>query len=318
MTFAARTLGFSRSQIIYTFAANAANATLNVTSGTAPAGGTVSGTYKAGATDIKVVIGNGVYVYSTAVGTPGLTLTGGSGTDKIELTNNGYILGCGGTGGGSAGSSITYQAPTAGGTALRAGFALTVINASTRYIAGGGGGGGGTFDMGGGGGAGGGSGGSAYEPNTPTFLAGGSPGGLGAAGSGGTIATVAVNFLGSGGGGGRALNPATGASVVVGGSAANGGGGGGGGTAHIYIGGEGSGGGGGYAATGSSYRSWTSPSGLATSGGGGTNNGAGVEPTISGGTPATVVAGAVGGKAIDFNTFAVTVTNNGTIWGAQS
>jgi hypothetical protein len=318
MTFAARTLGFSRNTIIYTIAANIADATLNVTSGTAPAGGTVSGTYSAGNTDVKIVIGNGVYVYSTAVGTPGLTLTGGSGTDKIELTNNGYILGCGGTGGGSSGSSVTYLAPTAGGTALKAGFALTVINASTRYIAGGGGGGGGIAGLGGGGGAGGGSGGSAYEATTPTFFAGGSPGGLGAAGSGGGSATIAVSYLGSGGGGGRALNPATGAAAVGASVAALGGGGGGGGTAYLYVNAAGSGGGGGYSATGSSYRLWTASPANITSGGGGTNNGAGLEPTVTAGTASTVNAGAVGGKAIDFNTFSVTVTNNGTIWGATA
>jgi hypothetical protein len=321
MTFAARTLGFSRSQIIYTFAANTANATLNVTSGTAPAGGTVSGTYKAGATDIKIVIGNGVYVYSTAVGTPGLTLTGGSGTDKIELTNNGYIMGCGGTGGGSNGSSASYLGPTAGGTGLRAGFPLTVINASTRYIAGGGGGGGGgSAVVSGGGGAGGGSGGTAFL--STTIIAGGGPGGLGGNGSAGTTTLVSSSPIATGGGGGRTL-PGT-ASGTVSTSAINGVGGlggsaGGGGAAIAYNTYGGGGGGGGYGAsggTGSLCGSWVAPS---TGGNGGFAGNAGTAATFGAGSSAfTTNAGQLGGKAIDFNGFTVTVSNFGTIYGGQS
>lgn len=326
MTFAARTLGFSRSQIIYTFAANTANATLNVTSGTAPAGGTVSGTYRAGATDVKIVIGNGVYVYSTAVGTPGLTLTGGSGADKIELTNNGYIMGCGGKGGGSSGSSTTYLAPTAGGIALRAGFALTVINASTRYIGGGGGGGGGAIEgadpsVGGGGGAGGGAGGSGFEVTNAVFAAGGSAGGLGANGSAGGTALSGV-FGSAGGGGGGRVFPSTqsgtvsiNTSIRLGGL---GGSGGGGGAAMIYALAQGGGGGGGWGASGGTGITWTSFTGNTTGGDGGAGFVAGTNATITGGTVNNSNAGALGGKAIDFNGFSVTVSNFGTIYGGQS
>ena len=325
MTFAARTLGFSRSTIIYTFGGNTTNVSFNVTSGSAPpgTGSSVVGTYVAGNTDIKIVIGNGVYVYSTAVGTAALTLTGGSGTDKIELTNNGYIMGCGGTGGGSTGTSATYLAPTAGGTALKAGFALTVINASTRYIAGGGGGGGGGSSVvSGAGGAGGGSGGTATF--STTLISGGGPGAPGGSGTAGTTATVGSYKIASGGGGGRTLPGTASGTVSVTNSApleaaGLGGSAGGGGAAVSYNTYGGGGGGGGYGASGGNgliSGSWIPPS---TGGNGGFAGNAGTAATVGAGSSAfTTNTGALGGKGIDFNGFSVTVSNSGTIYGGQS
>jgi len=54
----------NRAAISFVYSTNTANASLNVTS--------ISG-YIAGTTDITVTVNAGVYVYSTALGTPGLT-----------------------------------------------------------------------------------------------------------------------------------------------------------------------------------------------------------------------------------------------------
>lgn len=76
-----------------------------------------------------IIINAGVTVYSTASGTPAITLaTGGSGT--ITVTNNGNIYGQGGAAGAD------------GGTALKADVAITMNNNSGANLKGGGGGGG--------------------------------------------------------------------------------------------------------------------------------------------------------------------------------
>ena len=334
MTFAARTLGFSRSTIIYTFGGNTSNVSFNVTSGSVPpgTGSSVFGTYVAGSTDVKIVIGNGVYIYSTASTTPALTLTGGSGADKIELTNNGYIMGFGGNGGGSAGAS-TYSAPTAGGTALKAGFHLTVINPSTRYIAGGGGGGGGMINSssqnfsGGGGGAGGGTGGASYSVSGSVFAAGGA--GATVVNTNGTAGGTANTYGGSGGGGGNVLpGSASGvATISVSAGAAGGPGGsaGGGGGVFVYNTSESysGGGGGAWGGQGGSGLRWNPATGPGSGGNGGYGSTgittvAATNPTITSGTQTGSNAGALGGKAIDFNTFTVTVSNSGSIYGGQS
>jgi len=122
-----------------------------------------------GSGSMKCTINSGVYVYATSTGNAGLSISGSGITNgSVELVNNGYILGMGGSQGNG------------GGPALSIGANCTIDNRS-GYIAGGGGGGR-YGSQGGGGGAGGGSGGGG---------GGGGPGARGA--DGGT----------SGGGGGR-------------------------------------------------------------------------------------------------------------------
>jgi hypothetical protein len=172
--------------------------------------------YVAGSTDVTITVNAGVYVYSTATGTPGLTITGGAAGDTCTLINNGFILGRGGNGG--TGSQVGF----AGGNALSLGRNVTIQNNS--YIAGGGGGGGSTFFQGGGGGAGGGNGGG---------TGGGAGGAPGAVGGNNTFTPGAGTWSGAGGGG-RIL-PGTGGTGSDGGDPygtvgqASGGGAGGGG-----------------------------------------------------------------------------------------
>ena len=327
MTFASRTLGYSRNLITYTFGGDTSNVSFDVTSGSVPpgTGSSVVGTYVAGSTDVNIIIGNGVYIYSTVVTTPALTLTGGTGADKITLTNNGYIMGCGGKGGGSNGAATTYLVPTAGGTALKIGFSNTeIVNASSRYILGGGGGGGGggpaagNPTQGGGGGAGGGVGGTTYDGTTLT--AGGAAGSIGGSGTSGTVASI----YSSGGGAGRTVPGLSILQNCPSGSTFGGPGGqaGGGGAIRSVIVSCGGGGGGGYGATGGSGILWNNASATSAQGGMGEASGnAGTAPTVTGGT-ATVTntyTGAVGGKAIDYNSVSgIIITNSGTIYGVTA
>jgi len=87
-------------------------------------------------------INNGIYVTSSATGTPALTISG-SFPGGVSLTNNGYIIGMGGAGGGGGGDwwSLAANAGGAGGVALSVASPATINNTNT--IAGGGGGGGG-------------------------------------------------------------------------------------------------------------------------------------------------------------------------------
>jgi hypothetical protein len=87
------------------------------------------GTYVAGKSDVTLTINPGVNVYSTSVGTPGLTVGGFATGDTVKIINNGTIAGKGGD--GSSGE--------AGGTALSTGFAVSITNNGT--VQGGGGGG---------------------------------------------------------------------------------------------------------------------------------------------------------------------------------
>ena len=324
MTFAARTFqtAAERGAIQYTFAANAADQTLDVTSGTAPAGGSVTGTYAAGNTDVTIVVNSGVYIYAQSVSNPALALTGGSGTDVITITNNGYIMGCGGVGGGSAGSTAVYAGPVAGGIALKIGFASTIVKGVGSSPAGGGAGAGGPPPAGGGGGAGGGNGGSGYS-TVPLFAAGGAPGGLGSNGiTGATAASGGVSYLAGGGGGGRAFPGSTSGLVTntailqtKGGLGGTGGGGGGVGN---YTGGVGGGGGGGWGASGGTGFVWSAITYPYSGGNGGGTNSAGTNATTTAGTVTATNAGAAGGKAIDFSGFSVTISGTGTTYGATS
>lgn len=227
----------NRVPISYTFSANTANASLNVT--------TISG-YTAGASDITITVNAGVYLYSTSTATPGLTLTGGTAGDTITLVNQGYIMGQGGNGGNSVSSGA------AGGPALSLSFNTTINNTyATAYIGGGGGGGGGSFS-GGGGGAGGGTGGTGER-------AGGGGGGLGGSGGNGGGASSTGGIGGGAGGGGGSWGGPKGLDGGGGGGGrifpgVGGGGGGAGGSANNAGGAgtipESSGGGGGWGASG--------------------------------------------------------------------
>lgn len=319
----------NRSTITYTFAANTQNASLNVTSGTAPAGGSVSGTYVAGKTDVNITVVSAVYLHSVTAGTPGLTLTGGTTGDTITLTNNGYIMGRGGNGGGNTGSTSAYTAPLTGGTALKVGFNTTVVKGSGSYIGGGGGGGGGgisvsTIITGGGGGAGGGLGGTSYNQNNSTVISGGLGGALNGFGGAGTGTGSGLVYAG-GGGGGRIFPSSTAAGTTIangtGGTGGPGGSGGGAGACSNYGVARGGGGGGGWGASGGTGVQWSAQGSTSLVGGygGGLGNAGGI-PSYVGNTLTVqyTAAGAAGGKAIDFNGFTVSISGSGTTYGATS
>lgn len=282
----------------YTFSANTANATLNLS--------TVSG-YSAGTTDITVTINSGVYLYSTSTGGYGLSLTGGTVGDTLTIVNNGYIMGMGGTG------STGTNGPV-GGPALNLGFAMsscTINNTNaSAYIGGGGGGGAYGGYAGGGGGAGGAPGGRGGDNSQ---LPGGSGGGIGQSGSAGGWVPPGGGQGASGGGGGR-IFPGTGGT---GGSNSGGGGGGAGGGGGGWNGkGSGTGGAGGGANNPggvSSPNSGTLYGGYAGGGGGwgasGGNTGA---PTGN--------FGGAGGKAVNTNGKSVTWTSGNTtrVYGSVS
>ena len=173
-----------RIPLSYTFSSHTANASLNVS--------TLSG-YLTGLSDITVTVGSGIYLYSTSTGTPGLTLSGGSSGDTLQLVNNGFIMGMGGVGG-------TNNSGAAGGIALQLGYPTTVNNTNGAAYIGGGGGGGYSDSRGGGGGAGGGPGGTATGTGGGAGGAGGGIGAIGAKGAGRNNA--GGNGGGSGGGGG--------------------------------------------------------------------------------------------------------------------
>lgn len=275
----------NRAVISYTYAANTANASLNV----AALGG-----YVAGKSDITITINSGIYLYSTSTATPGLTLSGGAAGDTVTVVNNGYIMGMGGNGGGYSGS---VYGPGAGGSAISLGVSASIINNS--YIGGGGGGGARSTqyvrDMGGGGGgAGGGAGGAGNG------VAGGAGGGLGARGDDGALYYVGKSQGGCGGGGGRVM-PGTGGTG--GSDRGYGGTAGGGGGTYGFVGFGGAGGSGGSAGSNGSAS-------YAAGGGGGWG--------ASGGSAGNGAGGAAGGKAIALNGFTATRTGSGTTYGAVS
>jgi hypothetical protein len=250
----------------------------------------------------------------------------------------------------------SQYAPLPGGTALKLGFNTTVVNSAGAFICGGGGGGGGTAEnrgvVGGGGGAGGGAGGDTYNQSSGAAVAGGyggvveivdgvSYGRSGGAGSVDPNRSYADSYLyqASGGGGGRvnegntfiggaARSSQTGGafpSQSFGGGANAGLGGGGGGSGGVKNTGSGGntygeagGGGGGWGQTGGTgeYRYREFSEALSVSGSGGTI-GVGGNAT-GGGTLFRSQAGAIGGKAIDFNGKTCVITGDGKIRGKQS
>jgi hypothetical protein len=236
---------------------------------------------------VSVTIDSGVYIWSDDTSVGGLTIPS-SMNDLVTITNNGYIIGRGGNGGGYDGGPALVNNATG----------VTLINASNAFIAGGGGGGGGS---GGGGGAGGGTGG--------TFVAAGGAGGaIGQSGSdggksyAGALASKGGEGGGAGGGGGNFED--SGSSFLSYGA----GGGGGriltgvGGSAQCSIGSYGYGGG----AGGSANNAGTTGCNNGFGGGGGWGAAGGSGRSVAGGS---------GGAAISGTTIA-TYTNNGTVYGS--
>lgn len=244
-----------------------------------------------GTAPVVVTIDTGVYIWSDDNTVGGLTIPS-SMNGLVTITNNGYIIGRGGDGGGQNGSA------TDGGPALvNNATGVTLTNASGAFIAGGGGGGGGGGSpvAGGGGGAGGGTGGNGLYGTTQ----------LG--GSGGAVGQVGQNSQGAG----KDSSAATG-----------GGAGGGGGAATTWFdGGSGGGAGGGRilgtGATGGSGGVASSGGGNQNGGAGGANGNASVNAAAGeggGGWGAAGYGGGAGGAAIS-GTAIATYTNNGTVYG---
>ncbi len=280
---------------------------------------------------VVATVNGGVYIYSTAVGTPALTING-SWPGGVTLINNGLIMGQGGQGGGwyfdgvsNPTVTINNYLQSAGSAAISLGVSCTIQNNS--YIAGGGGGGGNAGTLTAGGGAGGGTGGFYYNiaaGGAVTTANGGSGGGLGGSGSNGNGASPIT-----GGGGGRVL-PGSNITVSVttsggttnGTASSTGGGANNAGSASIVSGAgttfnnafsAGLGGSGG--ATGAVSASVGTYASFSNAGGGGGGWGA------SGGTSAQgsgANAGAAGGNCVALNGFTATFTATGTRYGAIS
>ena len=266
----------NRASLSYTYATNAADASINLSA--------LSG-YSAGKSDITITVNSGVYVYATSTGGYGLNLTGGTTGDTLTIINNGLILGKGGNGTSTAGQS--------GGPALNLPLNATITNTS-GYIAGGGGSGGsyyynGSTYVGGGGGAGGGNGGAGGAGGIASGGAGGGPGNVGSDGQN-------TYYWSSSGGGGRIVPGTGGASVYGGGCGPSPGqGGGSGGSSGATCGGNsGAGGDGGDAGHTGDYRS--------SAGGGGGWGASGAPgsilyPSHSG----SVYSGGSGGNGVNLN-----------------
>lgn len=208
---------------------------------------------------VVATINSGIYVSANSTGTPALTVNG-SFPGGVELVNNGFIVGMGGSGGTGGGASTNGVGGGSGGTALSASVGISINNAGT--IAGGGGGGGGgacgaeAFDCfttlyGTGGGGGGG-----RSSNAANASGGGTGGGsgpqnvYGASGGAGTVSSA-----GSGGLGGQYFSQAR-----LGGNGGNGGGwgasGSGGTSGRAPLNSPGGAGGGGAAVSGNGNITW--------------------------------------------------------------
>ena len=246
-----------------------------------------------GVAPVVATVASGVYLWSDDTTIPGLLIN----VANCTVTNNGYIIGKGGSAGGGGGG-----AGGDGGSAINVSASgVTLVNSSGAYIAGGGGAGGGTN---GGGGAGGGDSASPVvggavgqegEDATTVGTGGGAGGGGGALGETGTS---------SGGGGGRIL-PGVGGSGAVSNRSSGGNGGSAG-----NAGGQASTGYYTYVVAGTTYY-------LAASGGGGGWGAAGgagrYQVSPSSGNFTTYLPGA-GGAAISGTS--PSLTNNGTIYGS--
>lgn len=288
----------------------------------------------------------GYYIYSTAVGTPALTIDG-SFPNGVTLVNNGFIMGMGGHGGGYYYNNGTAPAVTvqnwevsSGGNAISLGTSCTIQNNS--YIGGGGGGGsyGGASNTGGGG-AGGGVSGSLYYWTGGTAVvysrtgaAGGGLGSNGSNGSGAASASIAVvTDAATGGGGGRIMpgsntgTPSASNGTVTVYAGFGGGGGNAGGDASVpevsgannfnTVGIGGSAGGSGSA---SIYAAYYYSAGASGGGGGwGASGGRGQGDSALTTSPVqTYPSVTTGGKAVHLNGYSVTWAATGTRYGAIS
>jgi hypothetical protein len=271
----------NRAALSYTYSANAADVSLNLSG--------LSG-YSAGKSDITVTINSGVYLYATSTSSYGLNLSGGTTGDTLTIVNNGYIMGQGGQGRGVFDPAPSSFTAGIGGPAVYFGFGMascTINNTNgSAYIGGGGGGGAGAGGMGGGGGAGGGAGGVSPIGCEGATQPGGAGGGPGLSGG------SAPNNAGAGGG---RIFP--GASAYQGGYTAKGGEAGGQG-GQLTSGSGGTGGGS------------NNPGGAGSYGGGG--GGWGASGGQSNGANATYKPGSVGGNAINLNGKSVTWTSGDT------
>ena len=205
---------------------------------------------------LQATINSTIVCSASSTGNYGLTING-SFPGGVTLTNNGYILGMGGSGGWGGSPQYGYCPKTqgsSGGTGLLISSAVTINNASGVIGGGGGGAGGGSIgqfncncpiNVGGGGGGGGRTG--------STNSSGGPVGPYGAMGSGGNAGTQSS---GGGGGAGKYCGPAHGGGGGTGGTWGASGGCGGAGypNAPEWLGG---GGGGGNATSGASNVTWT-------------------------------------------------------------
>ena len=108
-TIAITNLSGKANQFTLTVSANQTNANLRSLAVAAGWGGSSA---------VVATINAGVYVYSTATGTPGLTIDG-SWPGGVTLTNNGNIMGRGGNGNGGT-----------GGSAISLGVNVTLVNNS--------------------------------------------------------------------------------------------------------------------------------------------------------------------------------------------
>lgn len=263
----------NRVALSYTFSANTQDAALNVSS---------IGGYSPGTSDITITVNPSIYLWSSSTSLYGLNLSGGTSGDTIKLINNGFIMGRGGPGGGSA-----------GGPGLNLSFPTTIDNTnSSAYIGGGGGGGYGNGVNSGTGGGGGGAGGAPGAQGT-SGLTGGPGGGIGASGTNGQTANNSTIGYGGGAGGGGGGN--------VSGILTAGGGGG-----RIFPGAGGPG---------------TSFQGAGAPGGGANNPGtSGSVAGGGGGWGASGGSGGAGGKAVNLNGNSVTWVSSDTarVYGSVS
>lgn len=295
----------NRAALSYTFSSDTANSTVDITA--------LPG-YIAGKTDLTITVNTFIYVYSTATPVPALTISSKASGDTITLVNNGYIIGQGGEGGIG-----DYYSPTNlstggsnGGPALSINSDITIVNNS--YIAGGGGGGAGSASPylpggngGGGGGAGGGAGGAGKYRDSggrATVYNGGAGGTLGAVGSNGTY-RGAANYVGGGGGGGRILPGDGGINFGTGGGA------GGAGNRGVNTGNGTTSMGGSANNAGTNGDTSSLPH---AAGGGGGWGAAGGNADLA----ASYKTGGTGGNGIKLNSYSVTYSVTGTIYGAVS
>lgn len=227
-----------------------------------------------------LIVPQDFWVWSDSQGIAGLIVD----TPSAVIENYGKIIGRGGNGYNSGGSRN-------GGAAISiTATGVTIVNYSGAYIAGGGGAGGISQNSGQGGGAGGGVGGMGGNAS----IAGGAGGILNAAGANGTGADGGASGGGAGGGG---------CAISIFGNAS----GGGGGRILPGSGGAGARGGG---VGGAAGNAGGTGAGSANGGGGGWG--------ANGGASGQGGAGGIGGKGIESNSNNFTLTNNGTIYGAQS